>query len=153
VPFACSLSLGLLTCPSICTVQFVRAHCSLAFLRCLDLSPPLCSLGSQCPSLTPLSFALLTFPPLRGIQNASALHSLTFFCRPDLSLIPSFCALQKVSVRRSFFGSRCPDLVLPLRPPGSECLARTLSFSVLTCSCVCGLQEVSGSLAHFLSLS
>jgi len=93
-----------------------------------------------------------------------SLAQLLFFC---VLTCTSLCGLQGVSALPLVDFFLCPDLCLPLWPPGSECplfcsflsvfslvppsvvsswyvpVAWSLSFHILTCASLCGLQRVS----------
>src|SRR6266850_1308002 len=84
-----------LTFPSFCTLQFVRASCLF------DLFP--------CPYL---------FLPC-ALQLVSASHLLGLF---HVLTYPTLCTLQRVSTPRSLGIFPCPDMPL-LCSPGSECLS------------------------------
>lgn len=128
------LSFTDLTCPFLCTIQFVSTLLSLTFFHCLKFFFHLQPLGSECPSLA------------------------GFLCCPDLNT-PTLCSLGSVWCFFAHFlllSWPVPSYVLSSM---WVTLTYPLSLAVLTCSSLCALQlqEVSVSclltFCHYSNLS
>jgi hypothetical protein len=126
VPLTRSLSLHVLTCPSLCTLQRVSAPHPFSFFSYPHLPVSLCALQEVS---GPRSLAFILCPSLSflcALQLVSAPHSLSFALCPHSLVALRSLAGEYPSL--TFFSY--PHLAFALRSPGSESLSHASFLSV-----------------------